>query len=167
MANLNFRWGKYSDFQSQVVTGNKAKEGTIYVATHENNRGASLFIGVDGGKTERIQGSVLFFSDLEEFQNKTTPPYSEDVIYFLAANNALVRWTGEEWVQLNVTADIFATDLEDINKAIGENATAIALNAGAIEVNRGAIAANLQAIQSNDQDILGLRPLKTAVSGAW
>lgn len=165
MANLNFRWGKYSDFQSQVVTGNKAKEGTIYVATHENNRGASLFIGVDGGKTERIQGSVLFFSDLEEFQNKTTPPYSEDVIYFLAANNALVRWTGDEWIQLNVTADIFATDLEDINKAIGENATAIALNAGAIEANKGAIAANLQAIQSNDQDILALQGRMDAVDG--
>ena len=165
MANLNFRWGKYSDFQSQVVTGNKAKEGTIYVATHENNRGASLFIGVDGGKTERIQGTVLFFSDLAEFHAKTQPPYSEDVIYFLAANNALVRWTGSEWVQLNVTADTFTVDLEKVNKAVSENAAAIALNAGAIETNKGAIAANLKAIQENDQDILGLQGRMDAVDG--
>ena len=165
MANLNFRWGKYSDFQSQVVTGNKAKEGTIYVATHENNRGASLFIGVDGGKAERIQGSVLFFSDLAEFKSNTQPPYSEDVIYFLAANNALVRWTGSEWIQLNVTADTFTADLAEINKAVGENATAIALNAAAIETNKGAIAANLKAIQENDQDILGLQGRMDAVDG--
>ena len=165
MANLNFRWGKYSDFQSQVVTGNKAKEGTIYVATHENNRGASLFIGVDGGKTERIQGTVLFFSDLAEFHAKTQPPYSEDVIYFLAANNALVRWTGEEWVQLNVTADTFTADLTEINKTVGENAAAIALNAKAIEVNQGAIAANLKAIKDNDADILALQDRMDAVDG--
>lgn len=165
MANLNFRWGKYSDFQSQVVTGNKAKEGTIYVATHENNRGASLFIGVDGGKAERIQGSVLFFSDLAEFKSNTQPPYSEDVIYFLAANNALVRWTGEEWIQLNVTADTFTADLDEINKAVGANTTAIALNAGAIETNKNAIAANLQAIQGNDADIEALQGRMTAVDG--
>ena len=94
----------------------------IYVATHENNRGASLFVGVDGGKAERIQGTVLFFSDLAEFKSKTQPPYSEDVIYFLAANNALVRWDGEEWIQLNVTADTFTADLTEINKTVGENA---------------------------------------------
>ena len=165
MANLNFRWGKYSDFQSQVVTGNKAKEGTIYVATHENNRGASLFVGVDGGKAERIQGTVLFFSDLAEFKSKTQPPYSEDVIYFLAANNALVRWDGEEWIQLNVTADTFTADLTEINKTVGENAAAIALNAKAIEVNQGAIAANLKAIQDNDADILALQGRMDAVDG--
>jgi chromosome segregation ATPase len=165
MANLNFRWGKYSDFQSQVVTGNKAKEGTIYVATHENNRGASLFIGVDGGKTERIQGTVLFFSDLAEFHAKTQPPYSEDVIYFLAANNALVRWTGTEWIQLNVTADTFTADLDKINKAVDANTTAIALNAGAIETNKNAIAANLEAIQGNGQAISALQGRMDAVDG--
>lgn len=169
MANLNFRWGSYADFKTQILDKDGAvKNGTIYVATHDSedgHNGVSMFIG-NNGKAERVQGTVLYFESLNEFATHTSPPYSSDVIYFLAQENALVRWDpnitdgkGEEpggWVQLNVTAGSFNSQLEtissaidNINSAIATNGQAIAANKAAIEENEAAIAVNAQAIADN------------------
>ena len=116
MAKLLFKKGSYSDFKSKVVTGNKAVEGALYLTEDEGG----LYVGLNGGGVKRIQGSVLFFNTLAEFTAEIAPPYSTDVIYFIAENNALVRWTGDEtkWKQLNATASEVTSSLNSLQRQI-------------------------------------------------
>ena len=126
MSKLLFKKGSYSDFKSKVVTGNKAVEGALYLTEDEGG----LYVGLNGGGVKRIQGSVLFFNTLAEFTAEIAPPYSTDVIYFIAENNALVRWTGEttKWKQLNATASEVTSSLNSLQTQI-DSVSAIANNA--------------------------------------
>ena len=99
MSKLLFKKGSFNDLKANVITGNKATEGAFYVTEDEG----CLYLGQEDGKLKRIQGSVLFFETLTRFEDKVVkaPPYSTDVIYFIASENALVRWTGSDWKVLN------------------------------------------------------------------
>lgn len=101
MAKLLFNKGTYSALQAKIANGDTFTDGALYLTTDEG----SLYLGNGSKSLTRIQGSVLFFESLEAFTNETKPPYSTDVIYFIAKSNALVRWNGEKWIQLNETAD--------------------------------------------------------------
>lgn len=116
MAKLLFKKGTYNDFKNNVVTGNKAVEGAFYVTEDEGG----LYLGVSDGKVKRVQGSVLFYDTLENFTKEVAPPYSTDVLYFIAEEEALVRWTGEEtkWKQLNATASDVTTSLNNLQRQI-------------------------------------------------
>ena len=118
MANLFFRKGEYNG----LFKGNNGQplplaEGTIYFTTDEGG----MYIDT-ADKRVRIQGSVLYFDTLEHFVQEVQPPFSQDVLYFIAKSeaegketkyNALLRWDGSKWIQLNVTADSF-TALESL-----------------------------------------------------
>lgn len=118
MANLFFRKGEYNG----LFKGNNGQplplaEGTIYFTTDEGG----MYIDT-ADKRVRIQGSVLYFDTLEHFVKEVQPPFSQDVLYFIAKSetegketkyNALLRWDGSKWIQLNVTADSF-TALESL-----------------------------------------------------
>lgn len=118
MANLFFRKGEYNG----LFKGNNGQplplaEGTIYFTTDEGG----MYIDT-AEKRVRIQGSVLYFDTLEHFVKEVQPPFSQDVLYFIAKSetegketkyNALLRWDGSKWIQLNVTADSF-TALESL-----------------------------------------------------
>lgn len=101
MANILFKKGTYEQFKNLT----SFTEGALYLTEDEG----SLYLGTGANDYKRIQGSVLYFKDLERFENDVikAPPYSEDVIYFIAKENALFRYTGEEWKQLNVVASEF------------------------------------------------------------
>lgn len=125
MAKLLFKKGTYNDFKNNVVTGSNAVEGAFYVTEDEGG----LYLGISNGKVKRIQGTVLFFDTLEQFTNEVAPPYSTDVLYFIAEKEALVRWTGEatKWKQLNATASEVTTSLnnlqlqiDNVNKTAGD-----------------------------------------------
>lgn len=118
-SNLLFKRGLYEN-----LFGNEAKgiqrlsqnDGTIYFTTDEGG----MYIDV-GSERKRIQGSVLYFDTLADFAKGVKPPYSTDLLYFIAKSehgdtkeyNALVRWDGSKWVQVNVTAENYAA-LESI-----------------------------------------------------
>ena len=105
--NLLFKRGLYQNLPATKV------DGTIYFTTDEGGMYVDIGSG-STGKRVRVQGSVLYFETLQEFANKVAPPYSKDVLYFIAKSadgtdyNALVRWNGTQWVQLNVTADSYS-----------------------------------------------------------
>ena len=135
-----FKKGSITNLKPLMSSG--GKEGTFYLAEDERN----LYFGTASGKIERIQGNVIFWGTLNDFNNNTTPPYSTDLIHFISDNNALVRWNGSKWVQLNATADSVNEAFTNITAAIEELQEGVAANAGNIEQNTKDIAANAAAI---------------------
>lgn len=108
MANsLKLMWGNYEQLPKS------AELGAIYVTKDEG----SIYLGTTSGKAPvRLQGTVQYFATLTDWQAAIKPPYSEDVIYYIANQNALVRWDSTKtstekpngsFVVLNVTAEEF------------------------------------------------------------
>lgn len=125
MAKLLFNKGTYSALQTKIANGDTFTDGALYLTTDEGG----LYLGNGTKNLTRIQGSVLYFDSLEAFTNETKPPYSTNVIYFIADSNALVRWNGENWIQLNETADDVKAIVEDLKTSIKANTDNIKTNA--------------------------------------
>ena len=113
--NLNFKWGLHANLPDGSA-GKRTEVGTLYFTKDEGG----LYLGVaETQKPKRIQGVVQYYADLTQFKTNVVPPYSADVIYYIASENALVKWTGETigsdgniqsgaFTVLNVTASDFA-----------------------------------------------------------
>lgn len=120
MANLNFKWGLHANLPKSLTND---QVGALFFTKDEGG----LYLGVEAGaKPQRIQGVVQYYATLNEFKSDVLPPYSEDVIYYIASENALVKWNGEKagangikeegkFTILNVTASEFNTAVTDIN----------------------------------------------------
>lgn len=114
MADIKFRRGSFAGLANQPIV-----DGTISFTTDEGG----MYVDV-GQKRVKVNGHVRYYDTLANFVKNEKPPYSEDILYFIAKSeaegyetkyNALVRWDatgGEngtgEWIQLNVTMDTFA-----------------------------------------------------------
>lgn len=117
--NLLLKRGVHKNLPQQ----GQFENGTLYFTTDEGG----LYLGLEKGQGIRMQGSVLYFSTLQQFYDNVKPPYSTDVLYFIEKNydaekaeyqmfNALMRWDEEnsKWIQINATADSFQAALEEI-----------------------------------------------------
>ena len=133
MANLNFKWGNHESLAKLTTS----EVGTLYFTKDEG----SLYLGVDASqKPRRIQGVVQYYADLNAFKAEVLPPYSADVIYYIASEGALVKWkekkaasgdsaaTSGEFVVLNVTASEFSAAVTNLSNDIADNASDIADN---------------------------------------
>jgi hypothetical protein len=168
-SNLLFKRGLYEN-----LFGNEAKgirrldqnDGTIYFTTDEGG----MYIDV-GNERKRIQGSVLYFDTLEDFAKGVKPPYSTDLLYFIAKSeygdtkeyNALVRWNGSKWVQLNVTAENYAalentvsghtTSLNSLTSTVDEHGDKITAletwKTGTVESALSTLQTNVGTLQDN------------------
>lgn len=134
MANLLFKKGSYNDFKTKVL-GGKAVAGTLYLTEDEG----SLYLGKSDGSVTRIQGTVHQYATLKDFGASVTPPYSTDVVYFIADKNALVRWDGSNWIQLNTSKATFDAKVGELNTAIGGVASDLGEAVARIGANEGAI----------------------------
>ena len=126
MAFLKFKMGEYKNLAAATKSA-----GTVYVTTDERG----MWIDVSDTERIRLQGSVLCYATVEEFNAAVAKPYNPNVIYFIAANNALMRWSGSEWIQLNVTAAVAQEKFTEFAGAIAANAQAIKDHGDAIEAN--------------------------------
>ena len=131
MANILFKKGSYNEFKSKVLTNNQATEGALYLTEDEGG----LYLGLNGGTVKRIQGSVIFYEDDLKFVGDVidNPPYSSDVIYFISASNALIRWNGTKWVQINATADSVTTSINNLQTALNNVSEQAGTNANNIQ----------------------------------
>ena len=147
MASLLFKKGSYQDFISKVVTDNKAIEGALYLTENEGG----LYLGKSDGTVQRIQGTLQQFDTLTSFAEGVQPPYSHDVVYFIAEQNAFVRWDENEdkWVHLNTTAEV----AKALEKKINDNAAAIVEANTAIATNATNIGKNLASINSLNTEV--------------
>ena len=128
MADLLLKKGSYSDFKSKILDKTAAVEGTLYFTEDEGG----LYLGKADKTVVRIQGTVHQYETLTDFTSDITPPYSTDVIYFIADKNALVRWDGSNWIQLNTPASVSAQMQTDI-KTNAENIESLSDTVGALE----------------------------------
>lgn len=143
MAKILFKKGTWANLQANVINGSKAIDGALYLTEDEGG----LYLGKSNGTVKRISGSVLYFSSLDEFSKNVQPPYSTDVIYFLADRDALVRWNGSEWIVLNQTAETVNTALQNLQDQITTNTNNInkvtATANGALQTSGGTMSGSI------------------------
>ena len=113
MANLAFKQGLWSDnmFGDSKRSGSAIQnfsEGTLYVVTDQK----AIYLDTYQNKTAttanqqriRLQGTIQYYESVQAWSQAVQPPYNSDVIYFIANKDALMRYDGTKWVQLNTTA---------------------------------------------------------------
>ena len=132
MAELLFKKGLHANLAAAAK-----KAGTLYVTTDEK----CLYLDVSDTERIRLQGSVLYYSTLEEFYKNEQPPYSTDVIYFIEKDsegkqfNALMRWNAatSEWIQLNATASSVENAIKELQRQITANADTLKAHGTSLE----------------------------------
>ena len=146
MANLLLKKGSYAEFKSKILDTNAATEGALYFTENEGG----LYIGKSDGSVQRIQGTLHQYATLTDFVANEAPPYSQDVVYFIADKNALVRWDGTQWIQLNTsveTARALETRIKANEDKLKEHTTAISGNTTAITNLETALNADIEALE--------------------
>ena len=127
MASLMFKMGELAN-----LAGTAKKAGTVYITKDEQ----SMYVDISDTERIKIQGTVAAYSTFKDFGDNVKPPFSSDVIYFIAEKNALLRYDANadnpnatggkgKWIQLNNTAEDTQAALDELSTAIGNNATAI------------------------------------------
>lgn len=90
---IQLAWGSYSELPTT-----SSEVGKIYFTKDEG----SIYLGVDATKAPiRIQGVVQFYETTQEWAEAIKPPFSDKVIYYIAENEALLRWKWSESNELN------------------------------------------------------------------
>lgn len=98
---LNFKYGLHKNLPAY----DSAKVGSIYVTTDEQ----AMYVDLPAGRIRVSQ--LITLSNITEWES-LVPPYSTEAFYYIADVNALLKYSGTGWVQINSTKAI--TDaLED------------------------------------------------------
>lgn len=174
MSNLNFKWGNHAGLPKSLAAQDV---GALFFTKDEG----ALYLGVESGKApRRIQGTVQYYADLSQFKSDVLPPYSADVIYYIASENALVKWSGEkiaadgnktsgEFVVLNVTASEFTTKVSQLSGDIAANAgdiTAIDAKVGTNEKENTTAFGRIKSLEDSVKTLEGLLGLGDGTEGA-
>ncbi len=93
MSMLNFKYGIHDNLKNQGIVN-----GTIYVTTDEK----AMYVDLDNTRIRLSQIITLTTYDWQTL----TPPYSTEAFYYLSDSNALLKYTGNAWVQINSTKDL-------------------------------------------------------------
>lgn len=159
MADLLLKKGSFEDFKLKVFDPEKniknAVEGALYFTEDEGG----LYLGKADKTVVRIQGTVHQYDTLKDFAEGTQPPYSKDIVYFIADKDALVRWNGTAWVQLNTPAATSAQMAADI-KTNAEDISGLSDNLSDLT---DTVAANKEAIEAT---VAGIDGRLTTAEGA-
>lgn len=118
MSNLlNFKFGAYANLPEQRAAG------TVYVTT--DNR--AMYIDLPESHEENATVNRLRIGDINVYQSSSDanfkPPYQEGFYYFIG-DNALMRYDGAAWTQINTTADVqndISTLTTNLNKEIARS----------------------------------------------
>jgi hypothetical protein len=90
MAMLNFRHGLHSKLIEKDVNGQlvvPVSNGTIYVTTDEK----AMYVDLNDSRIRL--GQIVTLEDVSAWQ-AMQPPYSEEAFYYIAKENALIKYTG-------------------------------------------------------------------------
>lgn len=108
MAMLNFKYGLHQNLPAAITNG------TIYVTSDEH----AMYVDL-ADKRIRIS-QIVSLPTITDWQD-LTPPYSTEAFYYVIEANALLKYNGTEWVQINST------------KALQDSIDALELRVKAIE----------------------------------
>ena len=141
MANemLKFRKGTFAQINAAAKV-----PGTIYIAKDEK----AMYVDIDTTENGRIRiGDFIRVETVEGI----VPPYSESALYYVEADNALLKYMGAEkgWKQVNGTDDLKASITTLQNDVSALKGTVGSANSGLVKDMadaKAAIAANTSAI---------------------
>lgn len=156
MANLLFKMGEYKN-----LAGTTKKAGTVYITKDEQ----SMYVDISDTERIKIQGTVAAYSTLTDFNSSVQPPYSTSVIYFIAEKNALVRYDGKNWIQLNTTAQDTNTAIENLTKLIQTNADDISALEKTTENHENRVKTLESEMDTAQADILAVAGRATSLEG--
>jgi prefoldin subunit 5 len=94
MALLKFHKGTYANLLKQDTV-----EGNVYITTDEH----AMYVDINNKERIRI-GQIISITETE-WEN-LQPPFSTESIYYITTINALVKYNGSNWVQLNGTGNL-------------------------------------------------------------
>lgn len=92
---LNFKYGLHENLPAY----DSSRVGSIYVTTDEQ----AMYVDLPAGRIRVSQ--LITLSGISEWE-KLTPPYSTEAFYYIADANALLKYNGKDWVQINSTKAI-------------------------------------------------------------
>lgn len=136
MANLlNFKFGLHGN----LPAASSDSLGTVYITTDEQAMYVDLPKAAGSTEVNRVRiGDIIVLANATEAK----PPFSVGFYYF-ADENALMRWDGTSWKQINTTAQVEATVKtlsETVNKEIARSTAADTKHTADIKTNADAIA---------------------------
>lgn len=116
MALLNFKLGEFKNL------ANAAKQaGTVYITKDEK----AMYVDVDSNTRIRI-GDIIQLPSSREAQ----PPFSTEALYYFIEENALLKWNGTTWKQLNSVSDL-QTNISDLQTEVATLKTKVGAAASA------------------------------------
>ena len=135
---LNFRFGEFDNLPQDLSAG------TVYVTTDEQ----AMYIDLpdkDGSLGRLRIGDII----IKESARTAEPPYSEGALYYFAAENALLRYSNNKWVQINE-----ATDLTAVQNQIDAVDTRVTTEVARLDVADLALSNRVQALETTLPDKL-------------
>ena len=112
MAMLKFNKGLLEGLKTKAIS-----EGNVYITTDER----AMYVDIDN--STRIRIGQIVEKTSSEWEN-LPQPYDAHTYYYITDINALVRWNGTKWVQINGTAGIKA-DIETLKSDVATAKTNI------------------------------------------
>ena len=146
MADLFLRKGLLAD-----LTADKYLEGSLNFTTDE----PAIYIDVDG-EHKRI-GDIKEFANMEALKAylSTTPGKIPTTgLYYAIAENALMKWTGTEWQQINEKSD-FSGDISALQSAVNAAQAAADKAQGEVDALEGVHAADKKTLQDGIDAVAG------------
>lgn len=125
MSMLNFKYGKFSGlFNTDGSNKLALNEGTVYITTDEK----AMYVDLNTGTAvERIRLSQIVNIPTEDEWLALKPPFSTEAFYYVVDANALLKYNGKEWVQINSVAAL--------ETAIGQLESALSKLSGTVDTN--------------------------------
>lgn len=155
MALLNFKMGNWST-KFIDTTQTPIVPGTVYITKNEGG----MYVDTDDNKRIRISGDIIQYESVGD--PKIKPPFSTDVLYYFIKENALMKWNGTTWVQLNSVSDV-QKNIDALTETVNDNSGKISTLESKIAdleekdtTLNDAIVANQEAIASNDTELADL-----------
>ena len=133
MAMLKFNRGLYSALKDKAIVN-----GNVYITTDEK----AMYVDIDN---QRIRlGQIVCLTQTEWEALK--PPYSPDAFYYLTDVNAMLKYTGGAWKQINGT--------QDLKDRISALETAINDETNGLKVKVAGLATDLDALEETVEGIV-------------
>lgn len=135
MALLKFNRGEFKSLPTTKT------EGHVYITTDEK----AMY--VDISNSERIRIGQIIALSAQEWTN-LQPPYSTEAFYYIGGDyNALLKWTGSAWVQINSTKAV-----QDQFTALNNKVTSLDTHLGVTRNTDGSVTSST--IKTNVTNLL-------------
>lgn len=99
MANLlNFKFGQFANLPATKSAG------TVYITTDEQ----AMYVDLPKSHDTNAEITRVRIGDIivKDSAKTAQPPFSTGAFYYFVTENALCRWNGETWTQINSVSDV-------------------------------------------------------------